>query len=86
MASNVPNFLHMKMTTSPVFPIDISPFIPKKYLALHPPPQAILMKAVHKRQTFLIILFMGKIMVLWDCFEFCFVVFLFSKIAGILFT
>lgn len=72
IASNVPGFLHMKMTTSPVFPIDISPSVAKKYLAPHPPPQAILMKTVLKRQTFWVILFMGKIMAfLWDCFEFC---------------
>lgn len=51
-ASYVPDFLHMKMTTSPVFPINISLFVAKKYLALHPPPQAILMKAVLKSQTF----------------------------------
>lgn len=60
MASYVPNFLHMKMTTSSIFPIDIFPFISTKYLALHPSPEAISMKAVHKRQTFLVILFMGK--------------------------
>lgn len=52
IASYVPDFLHMKMTTSPVFHIDISPFVTTKHLALHPPPQAILMKAVLKRQTF----------------------------------
>lgn len=47
-ASYMPNFLHVKMTTSPVFPIDIFPFIPTMYLAPYPPPGAILMKAVHK--------------------------------------
>lgn len=70
VASYLPNFLHVKMTTIPIFPIDISPFIPTKYLAFPPPLQAVLMRAVHKRQTFWVILFMGKIMGLWHWFEF----------------
>lgn len=84
IASYVPNFLHMKMTTSSIFPINISPFVTTKHLALHLPLQAILMKAVLKRQTFWVILFMGKIMAFFVglFWALSFVVLLFSRIAG----
>lgn len=59
----MPNFMHTKMITNPFF-ISIFSIYINRVFALHPPPEAILIKDVHKRQTFLVILFMGKIMVL----------------------
>lgn len=72
----VPNFLYGKVTTSPFFLLAFSHLYQKKCSAPHPLPEAILMEAMHTRQS-LSVIFMGKIMVLKDCFCFGFVFCLF---------